>query len=103
MLIAARMRLGTVGLPEGQVAVKTSHCAARCWRRRSGLTPVRSRFQVGMFAWMAARCFVLFSAPNLTPFESQYWLMTQIARVCGFATSYPANWWLIHIGVKEAM
>ena len=102
MPITARMRMGTVGLPGGHVAVEMSHCAAGCWRR-SRLTLGRSRFQVSMFAWMAARCFVLFSAPNLTPFESQYWLMTQIARVCGFATSYPVNWWLIHIGVKEAM
>ena len=33
----------------------------------------------------------------------EFWLMMQIAMLCGFATSYPVNWWLIRKGVKEAM
>lgn len=60
-------------------------------------------FQVGMYAWMALVYFVLFPAPHLTPFEPQYWLMMQVAMICGFATSFPVNWWLIRSGVKEAM
>jgi Domain of unknown function (DUF4396) len=60
-------------------------------------------FQVGMYAWMALVHFRLFPHPHLTPFEPQYWLMMQIAMICGYATSFPMNWWLIRTGVKEAM
>jgi hypothetical protein len=60
-------------------------------------------FQVGMYAWMALVYFRLFPQPHLTPFQPAYWLMMQIAMICGFATSYPMNWWLIRRGVKEAM
>jgi hypothetical protein len=60
-------------------------------------------FQVGMYAWMALVYFVLFPRPHLTPFDARYWLMMQMAMICGFATSYPMNWWLIRVGLKEAM
>jgi Domain of unknown function (DUF4396) len=60
-------------------------------------------FQVGMYAWMALVFFRLFPHPHLTPFQPQYWLMMQIAMVCGYATSFPMNRWLIRAGVKEAM
>lgn len=60
-------------------------------------------FQVGMYAWMAAVFFLLFPHPHLTAFDPRYWLMMQIAMICGFATSFPMNWWLIHVGLKEAM
>lgn len=60
-------------------------------------------FQVGMYAWMAVVYFVLFPHPHLTPFEPGFWLMMQIAMVCGFATSFPVNRLLILSGVKEAM
>ena len=29
--------------------------------------------------------------------------MMQIAMICGFVTAYPVNWWLIRVGIKEAM
>jgi Domain of unknown function (DUF4396) len=29
--------------------------------------------------------------------------MMQLAMLAGFVTSYPVNWWLIRIGVKERM
>jgi hypothetical protein len=29
--------------------------------------------------------------------------MMQIAMICGFAASYPVNWWLVPKGVKERM
>ena len=32
-----------------------------------------------------------------------FWFMMQIAMVCGFVTAYPVNWWLIRVGIKEAM
>jgi hypothetical protein len=60
-------------------------------------------FQIGMYAWMALVFFRLFPHPHLTPFEPQYWLMMQIAMICGYATSFPMNRWLIRAGVKEAM
>ena len=25
----------------------------------------------------------------------EFWFMMQIAMLCGFATAYPVNWWLI--------
>jgi len=58
-------------------------------------------FQVGMYAWMALVHYRLF--PHLTAFRPAYWLMMQAAMICGFATSYPMNWWLIRRGLKEAM
>ena len=60
-------------------------------------------FQIGMYAWMALVFFRLFPRPHLTPFEPQYWLMMQIAMICGYATSFPMNRWLIRAGLKEAM
>lgn len=60
-------------------------------------------FQIGMYAWMAVVYFLLFPRPHLTPFEPQYWLMMQIAMICGFFTAFPVNRWLISSGVKEAM
>ena len=60
-------------------------------------------FQVGMYAWMALVFFVLFPTPHLKPFDPRYWLMMQVGMICGFATSYPMNWWLIRAGLKEAM
>lgn len=60
-------------------------------------------FQVGMYAWMALVYFVFFPEPHLKPFDPRYWLMMQVGMICGFATSYPMNWWLIRAGLKEAM
>jgi|SRR5579875_359719 len=60
-------------------------------------------FQVGMYAWMALTYFVIFPAPHLKPVQPQYWLMMQIAMICGFLTTAPMNRWLVRKGVKEAM
>ena len=60
-------------------------------------------FQMGMYAWMALVFFVLFPHPHLTAFQPQDWLMMQIGMVCGYATSFPMNRWLIRAGLKEAM
>ncbi|HEY3824470.1 MAG TPA: DUF4396 domain-containing protein [Bryobacteraceae bacterium] len=59
-------------------------------------------FEIGMFAWMAFSGKVLFS-PRLDPSQVPYWLSMQLAMVVGFATAFPANWWLIRSGLKEAM
>ena len=61
-------------------------------------------FEVGMFAWMAITRFVLFPEPHrIYPNMAVYWLMMQIAMVVGWATSYPANVWLLRKGWKEKM
>jgi hypothetical protein len=60
-------------------------------------------FQIGMYGWMALVYFRLFPAPHLTPFDPRYWLMMQIAMICGFATSFPMNRFLIRRGLKEKM
>lgn len=57
-------------------------------------------YEIGMFAVM------IYGAqawPGMRPTDWSYWLMMQIAMVCGFATTYPVNWLLIRIGVKERM
>ena len=59
-------------------------------------------FQVGMFGWMILTSLVLF-IPPLHPDSPVYWFMMQIGMVVGFATSWPANVWLIKRGIKEAM
>jgi hypothetical protein len=83
---------------------------------RKDLTPARAvwaaikadtfsiaAFQIGMYAWMALVFFKLFPAPHLTPFDPRYWLMMQIAMLCGFLTSFPMNRFLIGSGLKERM
>ena len=59
-------------------------------------------FEIGMFGWMAIVHFIIFSQPP-KPNEPVYWFMMQIAMILGFLTSYPANWWLVKKGIKEAM
>jgi hypothetical protein len=59
-------------------------------------------FQMGMYAVMALNQSVLFDRPP-EPNTAAYWFLMQIAMIAGFATSYPANWWLVKSGIKEAM
>lgn len=33
----------------------------------------------------------------------EFWFAMQLAMLAGFLTSYPMNWWLLRMGVKEAM
>ena len=44
-------------------------------------------FQVGMYGWMALVYFKLFPGPHLAAFDPRYWLMMQVAMVCGFVTT----------------
>lgn len=60
-------------------------------------------FELGMFGWMALGYFVMFPNPHLRPNEAVFWFMMQIAMIIGWATSYPANLWLIKKGWKEKM
>ena len=59
-------------------------------------------FEIGLFGWMALTHEVLFH-PALKPEQPAYWFMMQVGMAIGFLTSWPANWWLIRKGVKEAM
>jgi hypothetical protein len=58
-------------------------------------------FEAGMFAFMYGT-HVWFN-PELHPDTPIYWLMMQFAMIAGFATSFPANWWLIRHQWKEQM
>ena len=63
-------------------------------------------WQLGMYGFMAIAYFYLFGTllgVKLTADHVEFWFMMQIAMLCGFATAYPMNWWLIRIGVKETM
>ena len=60
-------------------------------------------FEIGLFGWMAIMVFVLFPSSPLHPISHVYWFLMQIGMILGFATSWPANVWLIRKGIKEAM
>jgi hypothetical protein len=48
--------------------------------------------------------FVLFPAPHqLMPDRGAFWLLMQIGMIIGFATSWPANAWLVKRGIKVPM
>jgi len=62
-------------------------------------------WQIGMYGLMAFAQFYIFrpllgeAAVN----SPEFWFTMQIAMLAGFITSYPVNWWLIKIGIKERM
>jgi hypothetical protein len=61
-------------------------------------------FEVGLFGWMAIMAFVLFPAPHhLTPSSAAFWFLMQIGMIIGFASSWPANVWLVKRGIKVPM
>lgn len=57
-------------------------------------------FEVGMFAIMGLRTAI---APDLTIVDAGFWIWMQGAMLAGFATSLPANGWLVRAGLKHAM
>ncbi len=59
-------------------------------------------WQVGMYGWMAIATFAIFGH-EIGKGTVVFWFMMQIAMFCGFATSYPVNWWLLKHGVKGTM
>lgn len=63
-------------------------------------------WQIGMYCAMAYLQFVVFkkSFGDVAPVDSvEFWGAMQLAMIAGFMTSYPMNWWLIRVGVKERM
>ena len=65
-----------------------------------------SAWQIGMYGFMALAQFAYFR-PLLGMLVEvntvEFWFAMQLAMLCGFVTSYPVNWWLIKIGIKETM
>jgi Domain of unknown function (DUF4396) len=59
-------------------------------------------FEIGLFSLMYAMTLLPFHH-HLNPFQPAYWLLMQIGMVVGYATSYPANWFLVRVGIKEPM
>ena len=63
-------------------------------------------WQVGMYGFMAIAFFWVFRTllgTELKVNSVEFWFMMQIAMIFGFATSYPVNWWLLQVGLKEKM
>lgn len=61
-------------------------------------------FEIGLFGWMAVMMFVLFPAPHqLMPNSAAFWLLMQVGMIVGYATSWPANVWLVNRGIKVPM
>jgi hypothetical protein len=63
-------------------------------------------WQIGMYGFMALAQFGWFAPAYGAPLEvnrPEFWLMMQIAMLCGFITSYPINWLLLKAGIKEGM
>ncbi len=60
-------------------------------------------FEIGLFGWMAVMTYVLFPARPLMPSSAAFWLLMQVGMVIGFATSWPANAWLVRRGIKVPM
>jgi Domain of unknown function (DUF4396) len=63
-------------------------------------------WQLGMYGFMAVAYFWIFRhlfGTELKVDTVEFWFMMQIAMIFGFMTSYPANWWLLKAGLKEAM
>ncbi len=59
-------------------------------------------WQIGMYGWMAIATFAIFGQ-ELEKSDPVFWFMMQIAMLAGFLTSYPVNWWLVSVGIKEKM
>jgi hypothetical protein len=61
-------------------------------------------FEIGLFGWMGIMAFVLFPAPHhLTPSSASFWVLMQVGMMVGFATSWPANVWLLKRGINVPM
>jgi len=63
-------------------------------------------WQVGMYGFMALAQYLYFLpllGKMLEVNTAEFWFTMQIAMLAGFLTSYPVNWWLIKVGIKEKM
>jgi len=60
-------------------------------------------FEIGLLGWMAVFMLVLFPSPQLMPDSAAFWFLMQVGMMIGFATSWPANVWLVRRGIKVPM
>lgn len=63
-------------------------------------------WQLGMYGFMALAAFGYFRSHlgiELSAGSPEFWFTMQLAMLTGFVTSYPVNWWLLRIGIKEKM
>ncbi len=60
-------------------------------------------FEVGMFGWMAITHYVLLADYRPESPTALFWFIMQVGMILGFATTFPANWFLIRWGVKSGM
>ncbi len=76
------------------------------WQAVKADTLSITSWQVGMYGLMALAQLVVMPglaggrAAVLTP---EFWWVMQLAMLAGFVTAYPVNWWLVRVGIKEAM
>jgi hypothetical protein len=76
------------------------------WAAVKADTLTLTAWQIGMYGFMALAYFYFFRVligVQLNVNTPEFWFMMQIAMWCGFATSYPVNWWLIEKGLKKRM
>jgi hypothetical protein len=69
-------------------------------------TATITAWQIGMYGFMALAQFGWFARAYGAPLQinrPEFWLIMQIAMLCGFVTSYPVNWLLLKAGIKEGM
>ena len=76
------------------------------WAAIKADTRSLTAWQIGMYGLMGLAHFELWGrAPGKPPEpnDAEFWFVMQIAMLCGFATAYPVNVWLIRKGIKERM
>ena len=79
---------------------------AGIWAAIKADTLSLTAWQLGMYGFMAVAHFWFFPHVLGTSLEiptPEFWFVMQLAMLCGFATSYPVNWWLVRKGWKEKM
>jgi hypothetical protein len=92
------------------MAIEVSHCGSGCALGDGLKAAARADvisltfFELDLFGWMALVAFVFFPAPHhLMPNSVAYWFLMQVGMIAGFATSWPANMWLVNRGIKVPM
>ncbi len=89
------------------IAPMTDQSAGRSlWQAIKADTLSITSWQVGMYGLMAiAQLLVLptLAGGRAAVTTPEFWWLMQLAMLAGFVTSYPVNWWLVRVGIKEAM
>lgn len=99
----AALVTGIVFQYSAQVAMSDKPKAIVVWQSFKSDVLSLSFWQIGMYGWMATSIFVLFGQTRMEPNHWLFWWMMQVAMLFGFFTTYPVNWMLIRLDVKEAM